>query len=172
MKPMLRWTLAITLALQGALFARQVLAHEAEGAVNAMSGQSEETPFGHPGKPDKVTRTIEVQLRDDMRFAPGVIRVKRGQTVRFRIRNTGQVDHEFVLGDKADIQSHADMMKQMPGMTHNDANMLRVAPGKSGEVIWAFTKPGKFLYACLVPGHWEAGMQGTVEVTAAPGEAK
>lgn len=172
MKPMLRWILSITLAVQGVFFAQQVLAHDAEGSAKAIPAHDEEASFGHPGKADKVTRTIAVKLRDDMRFDPGAIKVKQGQTIRFRIANTGQVDHEFVLGDMADIQEHADMMKQMPGMTHSDPNMIRVAPGKSGELIWAFTKPGKFFYACLVPGHWEAGMQGTVEVTAAPGKRK
>ena len=49
-------------------------------------------------------------------------------------------------------------------MEHADDNMVRVAPGKTGEVIWQFTKAGKVNFACLQPGHFDAGMQGVVTV--------
>lgn len=127
--------------------------------------EAEESAFGRQGMTKEVTRTIDISMSDMMRFTPDSLNVKLGETVRLRIKNNGKIPHEFVLGTKAEISEHAELMKQNPEMEHADANSARVAPGKTGEVIWQFTKPGKFLYACLIPGHWDAGMQGSVTVT-------
>lgn len=126
---------------------------------------AEETGFGRQGMSKEVTRTIAVSMSDMMRFTPDSLNVKQGETVRLRITNNGRIPHEFVLGTRAEITEHAEMMKKNPEMEHADANAARVAPGKTGDIIWQFTQPGKFLYACLIPGHWDAGMQGTVSVT-------
>jgi uncharacterized cupredoxin-like copper-binding protein len=128
------------------------------------ASQVEATPFGQEGDPGKVTRTIKVGMNDRMRFTPGSIAVKRGDTVKFVVRNDGQVLHEMVLGTPAALKEHAELMKKFPEMEHADANMAHVKPGKAGEIVWQFTKPGEFQFACLQPGHFEAGMVGKVVV--------
>lgn len=127
---------------------------------------AEESEFGRQGITKDVTRTVDISMSDMMRFTPDSLNIKQGETVRLRINNNGKIPHEFVLGTKAEISEHAEMMKKNPEMEHADASSARVAPGKTVEIIWQFTKPGKFLYACLIPGHWDAGMQGSVTVIA------
>ena len=78
--------------------------------------------------------------------------------------NSGKLKHEMVLGSVKELKEHAEMMRKMPEMEHADENMVSVEPGKSGELIWQFTKAGKFDFACLQPGHFEAGMKGKVAV--------
>ena len=127
--------------------------------------KAEEMPFGKAADPAKAGRTVKVAMGDTMRFAPARITVKRGETVRFVARNDGKLMHEMVLGTRADLEAHAEMMRKHPGMEHDEPYMLHVPPGKSGQMGWRFTKAGEFLYGCLVPGHFEAGMVGTIIVT-------
>jgi uncharacterized cupredoxin-like copper-binding protein len=124
----------------------------------------EPTDFGQEGNPKKVTKTIKVDMTDTMRFTPSDVTVKRGETVKFVVHNDGKVLHEMVLGTKEAIAEHAELMKRLPEMEHADANMAHVKPGKSGEIVWQFTKSGEFNFACLQPGHFEAGMVGKVVV--------
>ena len=124
----------------------------------------EDTDFGRQGNPNAVTRTIKVGMADTMRFTPGSITVKRGETVRFVVRNGGKLLHEMVLGTKGALKEHAELMRKFPEMEHADANMAHVQPGKAGEIVWQFTKAGEFEFACLQPGHFEAGMVGKVVV--------
>jgi len=122
--------------------------------------------FGRAADARKATRTVRIEMGDDMRFVPAEIRVKRGEVVRFLVVNKGKLVHEMVLGTLDELQAHAAMMSQHPGMKHDAApNALQVAPGKSGELGWQFTEAGAFYYGCLVPGHLEAGMMGKVLVT-------
>lgn len=119
---------------------------------------------GMAGDPSKVTRTIPVEMNDTMRFTPHKVTVKAGETVRFYIVNKGKIAHEMVLGTTAEIDEHAEMMKKMPGMVHKEPNQIRLEPGQRGGIVWQFAKAGTVTYACLVSGHKEAGMVGTVEV--------
>lgn len=120
------------------------------------------TALGKPGDPQKVTRTIEVDMTDAMRFKPATIKVKRGETIRFLVRNTGKVKHEMVLGTIGELKKHAELMRKFPEMEHADPNQVVVEPGKTGELIWQFTRAGTFDFACLQPGHFEAGMVGKI----------
>lgn len=124
----------------------------------------EDTPFGQQGNPAKVTRTIRVGMNDKMRFEPEHISIKKGENVRFVVANHGAVLHEMVLGTPQALKEHADMMKKHPGMEHEEPSMTHVKPGASGEIVWQFTKAGDFQFACLLPGHFEAGMVGKVVV--------
>ena len=126
--------------------------------------KAEETAFGKAADPKKAVRTIRIDMADTMRFTPAAITVKRGDTVRFVATNRGKVMHEMVLGTMQELREHAEMMKKHPGMEHDEPHMLHVAPGKSGEMGWRFTQAGEFLYGCLVPGHFEAGMVGRITV--------
>jgi len=119
---------------------------------------------GRPGDPAKVSRTIEVSMDDSMRFAPDKISVKAGETIRFFVRNRGKLRHEMVIGTMDDLKQHAQEMRKMPDMKHAEPNMTSLAPGQRGGIVWQFDKPGTVDFACLVPGHMEAGMLGKVEV--------
>ncbi len=127
---------------------------------------SEEHAFGKAGDPKKVTRTITFNMTDNMRFNPAQISVKQGETIRFVARNNGKIMHEMVIGTMKDLKEHAEQMKKFPGMEHDEPYMAHVAPGKSEEIIWQFTKAGDFDFACLIAGHFEAGMVGKITVVA------
>lgn len=135
----------------------------ADGSA-ATPGEVAASPAGRPGKAAEVTRTIEVAMGDDLRFMPDRFQAKAGETVRFFVRNTGKVRHEFVIGTMDELKAHAEMMRRMPDMEHNDPALLSLKPGQRGALIWKFDRPGIVDIACLVPGHLEAGMSARVAV--------
>jgi len=121
--------------------------------------------FGSPGKEREVNRTVEVLASDAMRFTPGKLDVKRGETIKFVVKNVGRVKHEFSIGDRASQRAHALMMKQMPDMEHgHDPNTIGVDPGQTRVILWKFDKKptSPLEIACHEPGHYEAGMKMTV----------
>ena len=124
----------------------------------------EQKPWGIAGDPRKVSRTITIRMTDDMRFTPRHIEVREGETVRLRAENKGQVLHEIVIGTKAELDAHAEMMAKHPGMEHDEPYMAHVSPGKTGDIVWTFNRAGDFEFACLIAGHFEAGMRGTIRV--------
>lgn len=157
---------ALALALvaaAGAAFAHGNEEH-AKKAKTYDAAKVADTPFGREGDPRRVTRTIQVDMADTMRFTPASITVKRGETVRLVARNKGQVLHELVLGTPDELKQHAELMKKFPEMEHEEPHMVHVKPGRRGEIVWQFTQPGEFQFACLIPGHFEAGMVGKVSV--------
>lgn len=124
--------------------------------------------FGRTGHPEKVTRTIRIEGFDTMRYTPAEITVRQDDTIRFVVRNAGQVMHETVLGTLKELQEHAEWMRKHPGMEHDEPYMVHVAPGQSGEMIWQFTEAGEFHFGCLIAGHFESGMRGRIKVVAGP----
>lgn len=142
----------------------------AAGSHGGGHGHSDDA-VGKPGVAAKATRTIKVDMNDAMRFSPASIDVKQNETVRFLVTNSGKIKHELVLGTEKELKEHYELMKKNPEMEHEDPNMVTLAPGKSGEVVWQFTKAGKVDFACLQPGHYEAGMKGAVNVAKAAGKA-
>ncbi len=130
----------------------------------AQAAAGHAAALGKPGDPARVERTIEITTGDNMRFSPDRIQVKRGQTIRFRVVNGGQMKHEFVLGTLAELKKHAALMRKFPDMEHDDPNAVSVDPGQTRELVWRFTRRGDFDFACLVPGHFEAGMRGKIAV--------
>lgn len=124
----------------------------------------QDTAFGREGDPAKAARTIQIGMADTMRFTPADITVRRGETVKIVAANQGQVLHEIVIGTPEELRKHAEMMKKFPGMEHEEAYMAHVKPGQRGEIVWQFTQAGEFAFACLLPGHFEAGMVGKVTV--------
>ena len=149
------------------LIAQLAWAHQPHHHSNnpAPAVAAEETAFGREGDPKKVSRTINVDMSDRMRFSPADLSIKQGETIRFRVKNSGKVMHEMVLGTMKDLKAHAEMMRKHPGMEHDEPYMAHVPPGKTETMVWQFTKAGEFHYACLVPGHFEAGMLGRIVVT-------
>jgi uncharacterized cupredoxin-like copper-binding protein len=123
-----------------------------------------DTPIGAPGHSDKVTRTITIDMQDNMRFVPATLAVKQGETIRLLVRNKGAMTHELVMGNSQDLLAHAKAMQQAPQMQHRDPNSLSLAPGTQGELLWHFTRAMTVDFACLQPGHFESGMRGKIEV--------
>jgi len=145
------------------LVAGQVLAH-GDSHATKKNAEMKETAFGRTGDPKKVSRTVEIDMSDKMRFTPAAVAVKRGETVRFVAKNSGAQMHEMVLGSMKELKEHAELMKKYPGMEHEEPYMAHVEPGKSAEIVWQFTKLGKFSFGCLIPGHFDAGMVGAITV--------
>lgn len=146
---------------------RRVLAHgDSTHAKASDAAAKEQLPWGIAGDAGEVRRSIDVGMSDAMRFTPDRIAVKLGETVRFVAHNNGQVLHEFVIGTKAANDKHAALMLKFPGMEHDEPYMAHVSPGKAGEIVWTFNRAGQFEFACLIAGHYQAGMVGTITVSA------
>jgi uncharacterized cupredoxin-like copper-binding protein len=133
------------------------------------STHKEQTDWGRPGDAKAARRTISVTMSDAMRFSPAIIEVGEGETVRLLVRNAGKTLHEMVIGTPAEIEEHAAMMRKFPGMEHDEPFMTHVKPDQAGTIVWTFNRPGEFQFACLVAGHYEAGMVGRIRVVAADG---
>lgn len=155
-------TLTLTALLSFGAVSNSVLASGTHGGGH----DDGDAAIGVPGKAAKVTRTIAVDMTDNMRFTPERISVRWGETIRFKVTNSGKLKHEFVLGTKKALDEHYEVMKKFPEMEHADENMVTLAPAKTGEIVWRFTKSGNVHFACLHPGHYDAGMIGQVTVTA------
>lgn len=119
---------------------------------------------GKPGNPGRIDVTVPVTTLDTMRYQPADFSFKRGQTVKFVVTNKGQLAHEFGVGTLEEQKAHAEMMKSMPDMKHDDPSVVVIDPGETRELIWRFTNRGTFQIGCHVPGHFEAGMIGLVRV--------
>jgi len=159
MKKLLLLTSILAVSAVGAL---------AAGLHSGGHGHAEMMNAGMPGDASKVDRTIEVTMKEtddgDMIFEPNSLQIRQGETIRFVIKNAGELEHEFILDDHASNQEHKEAMEKMPDMEHDDPNAVRLIGGSDGEIIWTFSKSGEFEFACLIPGHYEAGMKGDVTV--------
>jgi uncharacterized cupredoxin-like copper-binding protein len=145
----------------------RVLAHS-DQRHPAKSGpvKKEQKDWGIAGAAGQVNRRIDVLMSDNMRFTPDRIAVKLGETVRFVHRNNGKLMHEFVIGTQAENEKHAALMLKFPDMEHDEPYMAHVPPGKTGQIVWTFNRAGQFEFACLIAGHYQAGMVGTITVSA------
>ena len=159
-----KFLLTLLLPIAAATAAQGDGGHEAHHAPAAAA--AEEQAFGRPGDAAQVSRTVDVTMSDAFRYSPAAIAVRQGETIRFRVHNAGKLVHEMILGTPADLRAHADLMKKFPGMEHDEPSMVKVAPGTTGDIVWRFTRPGEFQFACLQPGHYEGGMVGRVAVAA------
>lgn len=149
-------------------------AHQAGGAGHAgprtgshagtPATEPEQQPWGIAAKPGQARRTIDIRMTDDMRFTPDRLRVREGEVVQLRVINAGRVMHELVIGTRQALDEHAEMMRKHPNMEHDEPHMAHVAPGRTGTLVWHFNRPGEFDFACLIPGHYQAGMVGRITV--------
>lgn len=162
-----------------AVFALSMAASPAFAAGSHGHSHDDGPNTGMPGMAANVTRTIAVEMGDNF-YTPKSIDVKKGETIRFKVKNAGELVHEFNIGTKATHKGHLkEMMAMMDSgvleadrinhakmgagmMQHNDPNSTLLEPGKSGEVIWTFTNDANLEFACNVPGHYEAGMMGKI----------
>jgi len=147
--------------------------------------------IGEPAKATAKTRTVQITMGDNY-YEPNTVQVKAGETVRFIVTNKGEFLHEFNIGTAAMHAAHqkemAMMMEhgmltptginkemanmdhsKMPGMEgtsmkHDDPNSVLVEPGKTKDLTWKFTKNAVLEFACNIPGHYESGMVGKVDM--------
>ena len=128
---------ASVVAILGLSLALNALAHgDANGHDDGAQQDEHAATLGEPGDPAKVSRTINVTMSDAMRFQPDKLSVKRGETIRFKVNNTGKIKHEMVLGTIKELKEHAALMRKFPEMEHADPNQISVGPGETGELIW------------------------------------
>ena len=154
--------LAAALATSGLALAHTDKPHDKkDGPV-----KKEQKDWGIAGDAKAGIRTVEFRMTDNMRFTPDKLEVKQGETVKFVLRNNGAVLHEFVLGTKKELDEHAALMVKFPTMEHSEPYMAHVPPGKTGEIVWTFNRTGDFDFACLIAGHYTAGMVGKIKVVA------
>jgi uncharacterized cupredoxin-like copper-binding protein len=151
------------LALPAASFA-----HEGHEHPSPTKFSKTRYAWGVQGDPRKATKTVTVEMSDTMRFSPDRLEVKAGDTVKFVVRNAGAQMHEMVIGTEKALREHAEAMKRHPAMEHEEPYMAHVSPGGARAITWTFTEPGTYMFACLVPGHFEAGMKGTIVVAGKP----
>ena len=164
--------------LTNALLATAFIGYCAGASINAWAHgdeahakkagpvKMEQTAWGIAGDAKAVKKTINFTMSDAMRFTPDRIEVKQGETVKLVLHNSGKQLHEMVIGTKKDLEEHAALMLKFPNMEHEEPHMAHVPAGKTGEIIWTFNKPGDFDFACLVAGHYQAGMTGKIRVIA------
>lgn len=143
------------------------LAHgDAAQTHKAAAAVKEQKEWGIAGDARSVTRTVTLTMDDNMRFTPDKLSFRQGETVRFVIRNKGKMLHELVIGTKKELDEHAALMLKFPAMEHDEPYMAHVGAGKRGDIIWTFNRPGEFDFACLIAGHYQAGMVGKISVAA------
>ena len=162
------------LTLLLAVFLAVPLAHahgekKHEAVVEAVA---EQTAWGIAGEPAQVSRTITIAMTNAMRFSPDSLTVQEGETVRFIAQNPDRMRHEMVIGTPDALAKHAAMMARFPNMAHVEPYMAHVDPGRSGEIVWHFNRAGSFEFACLIAGHYQAGMRGTITVIPKQGAEK
>jgi uncharacterized cupredoxin-like copper-binding protein len=161
----MRTCLSIAFALAAAAASAFVHGAEPQHAEGSHDhSKAEETAYGRAADPAMADRTVVVEMRDSFEFSPSEITLRVGEIVRFVPTNAGKHEHEMVIGTMKELEEHYEAMKADPAMRHAEPNMARVAPGKSGVVVWQFTRPGEFYFACLVDDHFDAGMIGTIRV--------
>jgi uncharacterized cupredoxin-like copper-binding protein len=139
---------------------------DAAHAKGISAVKKEQKEWGIAGDARSVRRTVTLTMGDNMRFTPDKLAFRQGETVRLVIRNPGKLLHELVIGTPKELESHAALMLKFPGMEHDEPYMAHVSAGTKGELVWTFNRPGEFDFACLIAGHYQAGMVGKISVTA------
>ncbi len=135
--------------------------------ANSSALVKEQKDWGIAGDAKSVKRTITLTMGDNMRFSPDKLEIKQGDTILFVVKNQGKQLHEMVIGTKKELDAHAALMVKFPNMEHDEPYMAHVAAGKSQNLIWTFNRAGDFDFACLIAGHYQAGMVGKITVLAA-----
>jgi uncharacterized cupredoxin-like copper-binding protein len=148
-------------------FLASLFCNSASAGGTHGEGHGQEMEIGKPAN-KHINRSVTVKMFETeygMVFKPNFLKFEPGQTVKINLINKGELQHEFVMDTEAGIRKHRIEMENMPDMDHNDPNSLRLNPNEKGEILWTFSNSGVFEFACLIPGHYEAGMHGKLSVT-------
>jgi uncharacterized cupredoxin-like copper-binding protein len=148
------------------LASRIAFAHGDQHSKKPKTVKKDQKPWGIAGDKKSVSRTIAISMTDTMRFNPDKVTIKKNETIRFMLANNGKMLHEFVIGTKSELDEHAALMLKFPNMEHDEPYMAHVPPGKKGQIVWQFNRAGDFDFACLIAGHYQAGMVGKIHVIA------
>jgi uncharacterized cupredoxin-like copper-binding protein len=161
-----RKLIASLLGVGALALARGAAAHTDKPHAAGKAGPvvREQKEWGIAGDAKDARRTIDCHMLDTMRFRPELVEARLDETIRFSARNTGRVMHEFVIGTPEENAAHYELMKKFPNMEHDEPWMAHVPPGKRGDIVWKFNREGEFEFACLIAGHYEAGMRGRIVV--------
>ena len=138
-------------------------------AAGEHTGGHDEYAIGMKAEKMKSKRTITITMleeQDGMIFTPKELQFRKGDTVTLNFVNTGALKHEFVMDTQENVLEHKAVMEKNPDMEHADDNSISLEPGQKGQITWTFTKSGDFAFACLIPGHYESGMHGSLKVNA------
>ncbi len=158
----------------------------AAGMAAAGEGHTSNGEIGAEGDPASVSRTIEISLYDAY-YEPEELSIKEGQTVRFVITNKGEAVHEFNIGtaemhiahqpememmvdhgvlevDRINWDAAKAMQASMGHGMHEEPNSVLLEPGQTAELIWMFPEHAELEFACNVPGHYDAGMVGEIDL--------
>jgi len=131
-------------------------------------GHGEMMEIGMPAKKSGGMTKVKISLIEtddgEMLFEPRQLDFKTGEKVIFTITNDGEAEHEFVMDTFENNAKHKELMARFPEMEHDDPNAVRLQPGEKGTIVWTFTNSGTFEFACLIPGHYEAGMHAALTV--------
>jgi uncharacterized cupredoxin-like copper-binding protein len=122
---------------------------------------------GEPGDPKKAGRIVEIVMSEGpgtMSYSPDRIEVRKSEQIKFVLKNAGELRHEFLIDSVENNAKHKAEMEKSPDMEHEEPNGRHVEPRQTAEILWRFTKAGAFEFACLIPGHYEAGMKGVILV--------
>ena len=140
--------------------------------------------IGEEGDPNKIDRVVNIKMYDNY-YEPNIVKIKKGETIKFIIENLGEmvheynigtkemhikhqpemqklIDHEIILVDKIDKIKMKKMSKMDHSLGHSHANSIMLEPKSSGELIWKFSKDINLEMACNIPGHYESGMVGNL----------
>lgn len=162
-----RLQILLAAALIGVSLGAAAHGEKGHSSKAAAAVKKEQKEWGIAGDAGRVSRTIQVEMMDNMRFRPDSIDVRQGETIKFVVKNSGKIMHEMVIGTKKELDEHAALMAKFPKMEHDEPYMTHVAPGKGGEIVWTFNRPGDFDFACLIAGHYQSGMVGKIKVSSA-----
>lgn len=163
MKPIKSTLLAAVVALASTL-PGPAMAHVDSHGKKPGTVTKEQKDWGIAADAKDARRTVVFTMSDNMRFTPNRLTVRKGETLRIVVKNEGKLLHEFVLGTKKELDEHAALMLKFPAMEHDEPYMAHVSAGKTGEIVWTFNRAGEFDFACLIAGHYQAGMVGKVMV--------
>ena len=167
MSPLLTMKFIAACALSTLALAAFAHENSNQPAAKTVTVKKEQKDWGIGGNTKAISRVVTISMADSMRFTPDLIDVKQGETIKFVIHNKGGMLHELVIGTAKELQEHAALMVKFPTMEHSEPYMSHVGAGKKSEMVWQFNKAGDFDFACLIPGHFQAGMVGKIRVAAA-----
>ena len=134
--------------------------------AGVAGGTHKMSAVGKPVKHQKGVRLVQVDAEDKMRFVfSAPLNLEQGEIVTFEVSNNGLIPHEFAIGNLKEQQDHQAMMRKMPNMRHQDGNSVSLAPGETRRISWQFSGDEEVVFACNIPGHFEAGMFSKVRYT-------
>jgi plastocyanin len=128
------------------------------GGGYGTSGTGETSPgpgeagfvAGTPGAP----RVVHILALPSLRFSPATVRVQAGETIEFQVTTVGPTVHEFMVGPAAAVAADEE----------GTPEIADIAMMETRSLTYTFDGSGPYAFACHAPGHYEAGMTGTIVI--------